>query len=194
MKTIILCGEAGSGKSSAARGLIYRLRYQRVSIAEPLKILVQGLFQFGDEQVFGSSDERNAPDLRYPRGQGHDRTYLTPREALQRVGEAVRDCYENTWIDMARDRVRKLRTHGFSAVIDDARYENELLGFRADGALIVKIRRPGARLVGEAANHSSEAELRGLPDELFDAVIENTGTLVELCAAVECLANASGRP
>lgn len=63
--------------------------------------------------------------------------------------------------------------------ITDIRYENELTMLEGyfDSLLTIKVIRPGHTSDG----HPSED---GLPDELFDAVIENTGSLAELYADV----------
>jgi hypothetical protein len=45
--------------------------------------------------------------------------------------------------------------------------------------------RPGAGLEGSFAQHQSEAEMADIPDELFDTVIQNTGTLENLKRNVE---------
>jgi len=137
-----------------------------------------------------------------------EREYLTPRYSLQKLGtEWGRDCYYNVWINYAIRIANKLLTskcrytslqgliesypdNGPNAymyrtkhvVIPDCRFANEFLAIKkADGKLL-RIKRPGAGLKGEAANHPSEAEQRSVPDSEFDYVIDNDGTIPELAA------------
>ena len=133
--------------------------------------------------------------------------YLTPRYALQRIGtEWGRDCYENIWVEYTMRTARKLldpmsgdvssalgynpkqgivpwnRGKPKGVAIPDVRFRNEIEGIRAAGGKLVRIRRPGAGLSGAAGVHASEAEQAGIPDDVFDLVVENTGTLEELRA------------
>jgi hypothetical protein len=106
-----LCGLAGSGKDTAADALVKDFGFTKVSLADPLKRFCKDVFAFTDEQLWGPSEKRNAPDTRYPsewsrapEGSGaHDfQGFLTPRYALQQLGtEWGRACYENVWIDYA---------------------------------------------------------------------------------------------
>lgn len=208
MKTVlVLCGESGAGKTTAATSLVDRLGFKRVSLATPLKKIVKDLFSFDDSQVFGTSGERNVPDARYPRPcpacgfggaaldchlcSGHGTVYLTPREAMQRLGEAIRGCHRDTLTVLAQVHAMSLVKSGHDVVVDDGRYANEMAIFRAQGAKIVCIRRPGCRLTQAAAAHSSERELSTMAADSFDAIVENLGTQGQLCAAVEALARSS---
>lgn len=122
-----LCGKAGAGKNFIADIIETRYGYLTISFADPLKRICKDVFNFSDEQLWGPSHMRNAPDSRWPRlceecsGKGHfdnpcdsdtyidcdicqgvGKTYLTPREALQQLGtEWGRACYKNVWVDYA---------------------------------------------------------------------------------------------
>lgn len=63
-RLIALAGRAGSGKNTVAK----LLGAHEISFAEPLKKFCQEIFAFTDEQVWGPSECRNAPDERYYRG------------------------------------------------------------------------------------------------------------------------------
>lgn len=132
-----------------------------------------------------------------------DAQYLTPRYALQQLGtEWGRDCYPDIWIDYAM-RVAKSIMAGRGSytakkglelaidggghylkptgvVISDVRFENEVRGLRAYGARVLRIVRPNQGLKGEASTHRSETEMDGIPAELFDAVLQNDGSLEDL--------------
>jgi len=65
---VMLCGPAGSGKDTTAR-LIQKFVPNTGTIAQaaPLKDLGHDLFKFNDDQLYGPSESRNAPDSRYDR-------------------------------------------------------------------------------------------------------------------------------
>lgn len=232
-KTIVLCGSAGVGKDTAGDFLVRRRGYVRVGLADPLKRFCQEVFAFTDDQLWGPSASRNAPDPRYPRPchpcrgegrvetvaeirpatfengavvpqqvllsrqecifcRGEGKTFLSPREALQTLGtDWGRRCYPDTWIELGRRTAREHNDRGVSVVVTDARFRNELEGFKADGAVLVRLYRPGAGLGGAAAAHPSEAELRDLPDSLFDALVQNAYGLDDLARAIERVAGES---
>lgn len=67
MKTIIaFCGLAGSGKDTACNYLVDRHKFKKASFAGPMKEMAKIAFDFTDEQLYGSSSNREQPDERYP--------------------------------------------------------------------------------------------------------------------------------
>lgn len=128
-----LSGFAGSGKDAAGTFLVEDFGFCKVALADPLKRLARDVYDFTDEQLWGPSAFRNAPDKRYPRPckackgagdvqltsdspldpcmecHGEKITYLTPREALQKLGtEWGRECYPNTWVDLCIRTAKKV--------------------------------------------------------------------------------------
>ena len=125
-----ICGLAGSGKDTSADHLVAKHGFVKLSFADPLKRVARDIYRFSDEQLWGPSAMRNAPDKRYVR-ELHERhdwqedaatgefrctrcelkgdqatpqcvVYLTPRYCLQQLGtEWGRRCYPNTWVDYA---------------------------------------------------------------------------------------------
>lgn len=158
---VSLSGPAGSGKSLLA-SILVRHGFREVSFAAPLKRACQQIFGFTDHQLFGPSAARSEPHptLRMPDG-----SPLTARAALQVVGtDIARALCPSVWIDAALRDIRD----GEDVVVSDARYVNELDALRARGAFLIRRR-------GGAANddpHPSEAEMRGVPDSAFDAVLD----------------------
>jgi hypothetical protein len=105
MNLIGISGLAGAGKDTAAEILVKEFGFVRVALADPIKRICKEVFEFTDEQLWGSSERRNAVDERYLRGWLCARSvsaFLTPRYALQTLGtEWGRDCYPDVWIDIA---------------------------------------------------------------------------------------------
>lgn len=225
---ISISGVAGSGKDTVADFLIEEVfGVDRVSLADPMKRICRDVYDFSEEQLWGPSEMRNKPDMRYPRpckecgGKGdrvyedmppgspalhpcmvcHGKpfTYLTPREALQKLGtEWARHCYEDTWVQLAiRTANKLLKESGYTysqaqglrattqavqsegVVIPDVRFRNEIKCIKEAGGVVFRVRRDSS-LDGGAAQHVSETEQAGIPDSVFDLVIDNQGTLDDL--------------
>lgn len=107
-----VCGAAGSGKDTVADMLVQDHQFTKISFADPLKRICAQVFDFTDDQLWGPSESRNAPDPRYrrpvqyPVGRTEWREKLdeglTPREALQLLGtEWGRKCYPPIWVELA---------------------------------------------------------------------------------------------
>lgn len=127
MRLMGISGLAGAGKDTTADILVGDHGWVRVALADPLKRIAKDVYDFTDEQLWGPSSARNAPDRRYPKterakafakettalldsvwrevlmkefGEEAAKHFLTPREFLQKLGtECGRECYDNTWID-----------------------------------------------------------------------------------------------
>ena len=204
-----ISGLAGSGKDTVANLLGKHHGFVSVSLADPMKRILQDLFAFSEDQLWGPSERRNVPDRRYPRTKdGLDEGYLTPRHALQQLGtEFGRACYQDVWVEHAirvhgklqqgscyYDKVSGLRfcasvqgvmvpkTH---VVIPDVRFHNELAVLKKAGAKMLRVVRPGAGLTGPEGFHTSETEQQGILDNEFDHVIDNSGSLDDLKTAVD---------
>jgi hypothetical protein len=195
-----ISGLANSGKDTVADILVEHHGYIKVALADKLKRITKEVFAFSDDQLWGPSHFRNAPDERYPRADG---TFLTPREALQQLGtQWGRACYENTWVDICIQTslgllsqteagswyTAKLGAHGVDAVegepnpirgvaIPDVRFRNEIEAVKGAGGRVIRVTRPGAGLQGSAGSHASETEQASIPNSEFDDVIVNDGTL-----------------
>ena len=65
MKWLGLHAAAGAGKDTAADFIIASFGGIKVSFADPMKHLCRGVLGFTQEQLWGPSENRNAPDLRF---------------------------------------------------------------------------------------------------------------------------------
>lgn len=121
---VALCGYQKHGKTTAARYLERHLGYHRSSFADPIRAML--IAQGCPVQAFTSS-HKNTSRL--------DLCGMTPREAMESLGDWGRDRSPDFWI---RAWDRTLPQAGL-VVVDDARYDLE-----AAAALGVARRRDAA--------------------------------------------------
>ena len=198
-----ISGFSGSGKDTVADFLVKR-HFCKISLADKLKAICMDVYGFSEEQLWGASELRNIPDKRYPRNNSDGRgEYLTPRLALQLLGSAWgRTCYPPTWVEYTARAAKTLLEGGYDyyrtkglfplqrssdtedireqslytgVAVADCRFINEFEGLRAAGALVIRIKRKG--IEEPPYDHPSETEQTQVPDEWFDAVIQNDSTL-----------------
>ncbi|GMV19489.1 MAG: hypothetical protein AMXMBFR56_77130 [Polyangiaceae bacterium] len=191
-----ISGKAGSGKDTAADVLVRDHGFVRIALADPMKRFARGLWHFTEAQLWGPSQQRNAPDPRYRRDDG---TFLSPRHALQTLGtEWGRECDPDVWIRyalMCAERVmscailhyvpdlglvygnEKPRPRG--VVIPDVRFANEMKAIRLAGGQVWRVTR-GTSLGGAESRHVSETGQDSIHDDAFDRLLHNDGPLEAL--------------
>lgn len=165
---IALCGQAGSGKSTCATELATYYGYTLVKFAGPLKDMLRTL-GLTERQIEGDQKELPCSFLG-----GH-----TPRYAMQTLGtEWGRDLiYRNLWVNAWTKRVEQIMRLGGRVVVDDCRFDNELLAVRTLGGIAVRIDRPGAQSIGK---HISEFSI----SDLDMPVVKNDGDVFTLLERV----------
>lgn len=110
---------------------------------------------------------------------------LSPRIMLQRLGtEWGRNIDKDIWSKAAIRTARSLE----KCVITDVRFFNEVGIITKAGGKVIRIHRDetddAASLIG-IGNHSSEAELIMLPDDMFDVVMNNNKSLSDFIDSVD---------
>ena len=144
-----LCGRAGSGKTSVANHLVRDRGFKRLSFAEPLKRMAMDIWGFSHEQVFGDATVKETIDPRWD---------ITPREAMQKLGQAARDHLSETiWIESALNRIE---APGFY-VIEDVRYRNEAAALHGIGH-VFRLHCSDS-VSTDAGDHPSEKEVDLIP-------------------------------
>lgn len=93
-----ICGLAGSGKDTAAKFIVEDHRFVPMAFADEMKRICKRVYDFTDQQLWGPSEFRNAPDKRYPRA-GHSWTKLPNRERLLSDEERVKFPDATTFIE-----------------------------------------------------------------------------------------------
>lgn len=161
MIKIAIHGLAGSGKTTLANIIknVYTDQGKSVHIqplAKPLKDLLSDLLDI-EESFFEVQSLKNTVVGRYGK---------TPRQLMTYIGTDVfKELNPDIWI-------RKCKAELFKGsrdvlVVPDIRFIDEFDSFKKDGFVMIKIKRYGLK----EFDHISEG---GLPDNLFDHVIENT--------------------
>jgi hypothetical protein len=182
MRLIGISGLARAGKTTIATVLRDRRRYWIIALAEPLKQICHDLFdgKMSAEHLWGTGRDEPIEAL----------GGLTARKALQTLGtEWGRGCYPDVWIDLALTKIRRSGTITpvEKVAISDVRFLNEARAIRTAGGEVWRIRRAGAGLAGDAGLHVSEQELTDTMAPgafLYDAIIDNDGTLEDLTKEV----------
>lgn len=145
MKSIGLIGLAGSGKDTAARGLV-KLGYRRLAFADELKSLA---FYFGWD---GEKDEDG-------------------RKLLQELGMAARRYNARFWIQyLNKQIVRERLKEPF--VFTDVRFQNEADYVRSRGGVIVRITMPG-QIAGEHESELNQSQIVADYEVVNDGSIED---------------------
>lgn len=151
-----LLGPAGSGKSTVAEHLVEKYRAKRYSLAAPLKEIARLAFDLSHEQVYGTQEQKEAPDERYGG--------KSARWILQRLGtEGIRAVLgQDFWIKFCLETIE--RDDARIAVVDDLRFANETSAFLLAGAPVIRLRPPGddesANRASAAGKHASEDQWR----------------------------------
>jgi len=167
-----LAGRANSGKTTAAKHLVFTMGFTRLSFASPIKSMV-GDFLLG----MGYGADYVDSLLTVEKEQVLAPLGKSPRQLMQSIGtEWGRDCIDNNiWVTFAQ---RRLRAGGeWLIVFDDVRFENEASMICRLGGHIIHIDR--GELVTDA--HRSESGIMGRDCDFF---VDNDYTVDDLCRDV----------
>ncbi len=167
-----LLGRKGVGKDLLADYLVQQYKYEKGSIAAPLKEGCRILFGFSHDQVHGQG--RDQLDHRYG---------LTPRAILQRVGTDFirKEFREDFWIDRLLINPQLSRL-----VISDVRFPNEVRKIQERGGKVIRLSCSLAPKDTHQSNeHQSEAGVDLIRE--YDGHIVNDGSVNELYRRMDCL-------
>jgi len=162
-----LHGFAQSGKDTMAKFLIDSFGFQRIAFADVLR---ESIYRLNPVVGFINGElitvRQVVDDIGWENAKVN---YSEVRRLLQVIGTEVgRELIdENIWVHLALRNV----TPDQDIVITDVRFPNEVEAVSTLKGLNIKIRRPN---VGPINTHASDA---GLPEDMFDFVIDNDGSL-----------------
>lgn len=169
MKIVALYGAIGSGKSTLARSLWHDDLWDRQTIAQPIydmmEVLLPGVRKVPSAEKSLPRDELGGKSIRF---------------ALQTLGtEWGRNIMGvDIWINRTVRRARELQVERL--VIDDLRFNNELRVLQNQGAIIVKIERPGHTPPESALAHASEQDSASW---VPDFTVINSGSINQLATS-----------
>lgn len=159
-----LAGKKGSGKDTLGNYIINQYGFIRYAFGDPVKEICRILFNFNNEQLYGSLKEEIDP-----------RFGFAPRETFQKIGTDFGRNYfqtlfpqfdNNLWIDIFRRQYQ-----GQNVVITDIRFQNEVDTIRSLGGKVILIN----KFNGYTDNHPSEQI-----NVTYDYIINNNGSIQEL--------------
>ena len=199
-----LSGLIGSGKNTAAHYLKRSHGFTQLAFADALKDTVGNIFRWPRHLLEGDTDEsrifRETIDQWWGRRLGIEN--FTPRYALQHIGTDVfrQHFSDSIWILNVESKIADLQEHGYSVVVTDVRFPNEMSALRNLGArflLISPAQKPAWYDV--ARGFPSHNLTQGMQDlypsvhaseyawvqEQFDAEIVNSGTINDLYDHIE---------
>lgn len=168
-----LLGKAGSGKTTAAQHMAEAYGAKRISFAAPLKEMAKIIWEFTDEQVYGSTESKETWDGRWN---------VTPRLAMQRLGTSARQwIHPEVWIHAAFNTINNhYATHPEERlyVVDDVRFINEVKAIKDYGWTTGFVTQLVCSDVKSDADgsHPSESEMDSVDRALIDAVVTSHRT------------------
>ena len=188
-----LCGSAGSGKNTVAEFLSSNYGYRIASVGKRLKDTISVLFNIDRNLLEGITEEgriwRETPLKFWSEELGRD---MTPRQLLQEVGEGMKDFHANIWLLSLKHEIESMPD--VSWAISDIRFPNEIDFIKEMGGELWQVRKTlpewyqkavadnlhGTTYMKQYKNiHVSEWRWM-MPDDYYDRIIMNTGTLEDL--------------
>lgn len=166
-----LTGKAGAGKTTAADYLTDRYGFYQVSLADPIKELLNR--RFGWEMRNWEDrewKEGSAPAFGYPRKEEYfGPSYFSPRSWAQWLGTEVgRALYKDVWVDAALAEASKQYAKGHTRiVIPDVRFDNEAVAVNNEGGIVIEML---SDLPTTSSSHASE---HGVRKDLIEYDVQN---------------------
>ena len=192
---IALSGRAGTGKDTVAN-MLYELfvsdaderfvrlftrrfngieRFTKLSFAEPIKDIISIMFPaINKEYLFGSSEYRK---------QIIEGTNISIRELLQDIGEHYKKIDPLIWIKALDYKVKNCDSNVI--VVSDLRFIQEYNYLKENDFVLIRI----IKETNSNMTHVSETQQDSIPNDRFDFIINNNGSLDDLNEEVKCIAN-----
>ncbi len=157
----------GSGKTALTDTLVDTHGFTSTKFAGTLKHMIGGLLR--DAGINRPNDYTDGPlkETIIPF------FGVTCRYLMQTLGTewGRNQVKDSIWVDVAKEKIRRLMGEGFSVVVDDVRFPNEYQAILDMGGKMVHVVRPGLL---DATGHVSEG---ALDRHEFDLMWVNDGSL-----------------
>jgi len=182
---VLLAGNAGAGKDTAADILCAMTGGVKMAYADPLKDAVSAMIGIPKSVLYGTQEQKES-FLAYGK---------SARHWLQFVGTDLcrNHVHQDIWVHRLADRI--LASASNFICCSDCRFRNEIDGLKArlresanSDIKVISARIVNPRVPVNLA-HRSESEIHNLPREAFDATIANDGSLDDLRAKLWRLAS-----
>lgn len=198
---------AGSGKDTVS-DMFSEFGFIKIALADPIKRFCGEIFGFSNDQLFGPSESRSKGTDSMKTINGEILTpRLALQLCGTQFG---RYCYPDVWVNYCINISKQLmQNHDLAytpnlglidkwhyspggrslnikdfpelnngIIISDCRFLNELNKIKSVGK-IIRVKRKYHK-IKNILTHESEQEIISIPDQMFDFVIENDGTLDDL--------------
>lgn len=198
---------AGSGKDTVS-DMFSEFGFIKIALADPIKRFCGEIFNFSDDQLFGPSESRSKGSDNMKTINGEILTpRLALQLCGTQFG---RYCYPDVWVNycinisntlMQDDNLayhpnmglvekwdynptgRSLKIKDFpernnGIIISDCRFLNEISRIGSVGKTI-RVKRKCEK-IENISTHESEQEIINIPDQMFDFIIDNNGSLDDL--------------
>lgn len=191
MYKIAISGKANSGKNTLSNTIEKIIDRQLVGLvpeelkenpqiavlafADPVKEIARLMFpQISERHLWGDSKLR----AEIIPGIFRNGERLTIRQLLIDIGEQAKVYNPNVWVDNLIYRYKEFcRSHNAElAIVTDVRFLNEFEALKKRGFHMIRIKRKSSLIL----QHVSETEQDSIPDNRFDYVLNNDGSLQDL--------------
>ncbi|NQZ74697.1 MAG: hypothetical protein HRT61_01080 [Ekhidna sp.] len=172
-KLIGFGGKAGSGKSESAIYLRDKYNFVRLSFATPIKRAVTALGCYVNPlySVGTTKEEKEVPRKEFGG--------LTDRDMLQSIGDALRAQNSDFFVDVMYPIINQTMNKGYSVVVDDVRFPNEVAMLKACDAKLLFVERPDVLAYNDHVSENS------VDPEMFDEFVLNHFELEDLYKTLE---------
>jgi hypothetical protein len=178
MKTICMGHYSRVGKDSLANfigdHLTGKIGFKKIPLAWKLKQICHDLYGWAGvlpPEDYDRTDLEHLRDVELPM------IGKTPVQLWVEVGMKMRDVYDHTWLRYVAEVDVPVKA------VPDIRFPNEFDLFHEQGAIMVKVVRPGYQ------PRQTEADMALIDEDRWDYVVGGTGKLSELRAWAEEFAN-----
>lgn len=176
-----LTAKKRSGKDTVGDYLVLKYGYKKIAYADALKSAIKCIFDFTDNQLYGTEKEIIDPVWN-----------ITPRETFQFVGtqlfrnqinELLPELNDNIWIKVVENKIQNelIKNPNQKFVITDIRFENECDIIRKMNGLLIKITRSS---INNDDKHESENNINNIQP---DYIINNDENLSDLYNKIDLL-------
>jgi len=168
---ILLVGNIGCGKTTAANILVNKFNFVEYTFASPLKEFALSI-GFNKQDVYGTQEEKNMINQNFG---------ISGRQFMQRFGtDIIRENskhlfdghVDNVWVRAMEMRIKK--SENKDIVVSDGRFLDEAKLIKDLGGIIVRLRRNNSSF---ASNHVSEMELNNI---IADVEYCNDGSMEDM--------------